>query len=211
MSLAILFLLLLAVLIVVEMERKRLARLEATVQRFHPDAIADSIKTLNHRTLKGKTDLAAVRNQLRMHSSQLKGAGERIRTIEGRQAADSRTLDSILWELDAIGMGEESTEVQRHRSPETQSDDVKQLRAQVLGGKDVNGLPIVGAVSELRQQVEGINTNLANSIKALAKQRQASMVNIAWRVANQVLEQRKPSWASRAWSWLKNPLRRGGR
>jgi hypothetical protein len=41
------------------------------------------------------------------------------------------------------------------------------LRTEILGGQDADGLPITGVVSDLRQQVEGINANLGNKLKRM--------------------------------------------
>tara|TARA_R110002094_G_scaffold220250_1_gene192798 strand:- start:32839 stop:33474 length:636 start_codon:yes stop_codon:yes gene_type:complete len=137
---------------------------------------------------------------MRMHSAQLKGAGERIRTIEANLASVDKTVSSMLKGLPndyALPPSRElSVQPRRKVSGSLIDRRVKALRVEILGGQDADGLPITGVVSDLRQQVEGINTNLGRKLATV--QRQAG--NIPEHVTR-VLDARK-STPARLWAWM---------
>lgn len=150
------------------------------VEKNYED-VANSIHALIQRsgtttTTKEYNDSAQA--SLRLHSSQLKGAGERIRKLEAELAATNATVGGVLREappgavtalLPAKAVKAVKTAPQSVKMPNYTDLKVKALRAEMLGGSDVDGMPIVGAVSELRQQVEGINSNLSRRVDSASR------------------------------------------
>jgi len=146
------------------------------VEKNYED-VANSIHALIQRsgttTTKEYNDSAQA--SLRLHSSQLKGAGERIRKLEAELAATNATVGGVLREAPPgavtalLPAKAVKTAPQSVKMPNYTDLKVKALRAEMLGGSDVDGMPIVGAVSELRQQVEGINSNLSRRVDSASR------------------------------------------
>ncbi len=149
-------------------------------------------------------ELALHKGRLSVHAAQLKGAGERIRTIEAKQASDSMTLDAILERL---------TTVEGRPRPEFNSlkEAISRLRAEILGGTmPPNNMSVIGAVSELRAQVEGINSRLGNKVDRLVNLDKtvvstSAIALVAQDAARREVKELKEiaEAAKRAHSWLK--------
>jgi len=152
------------------------------------------IKT-NRRILADLTGLAddvaqlyeAVANvlpRLDMHSAQLKGAGERIRTIEAKLEAVERSIDGALS--------------QPKRDLGAVTGSISRLRVELLGGTmPPNNMPVIGAVSELRTQVEGINSRLGNKVDRMVNLDRTVVATVARDAARKEvreIELRKQPW-----------------
>lgn len=156
---------------------------------------ADSIAAWSKKLAPALEDMGVVSRTMRMHSAQLKGTGERIRTIEANAASTDKTISSMLTG-ERPAPHELSVQPRRKVSGSLIDRRVKALRTEILGGQDADGLPIPGVVSDLRQQVEGINANLGRKLASV--QRQAG--NIPEHVTR-VLDARK-STPARLWAWM---------
>tara|TARA_R110002095_G_C4251957_1_gene240463 strand:- start:51604 stop:52224 length:621 start_codon:yes stop_codon:yes gene_type:complete len=156
---------------------------------------ADSIAAWGKKLAPALEEVNLATRTMRMHSAQLKGAGERIRTIEANSASTDKTISSMLTG-EQPATRELSVQPRRKVSGSLIDRRVKALRVEILGGQDADGLPIPGVVSDLRQQVEGINANLGRKLASV--QRQAG--NIPEHVTR-VLDARK-STPARLWAWM---------
>jgi hypothetical protein len=126
-----------------------------------------------------------LRNAARMHSAQLKGAGERIRSIEAEMEGMTRTVDAMIQRDVPLG-----------------DDDVRRLRAQILGGNmPGDGMPVIGELSELRQQVEGINSRLGQRLDRMEQREGVALRLIAERAARRIV--RQESLLRRFWAWIR--------
>jgi hypothetical protein len=109
------------------------------------------------------------------HGLQLKGAGERIRKLEAELAGAQQTIDEILKTVNGIV---------KRRIDATKDDvarlAVKTLSSKVMGGSlGDSGLTQIGEITQLRQQVEGINSTLGTRIARMEKNDQAAFRLIA--------------------------------
>lgn len=139
------------------------------------------------------TGLKLAEQRAESHGLQLKGAGERIRKLEAELAGTQRTVDELL-----------------QRPAEGASLDlaartaVKNLRTEVFGGSlGPSGLTKIGELTQLRQQVEGINSNLGNRVVLMEKREQTAFRVIAEGAARLAvrteLERREKERRSRPW------------
>ena len=158
---------------------------------------ADSIAAWGKKLAQSLADVDDVSRTLRMHSAQLKGAGERIRKIEAGAVSLDATVNSLLSRGLPEGVSpsrEVAVQPRRKVNGGLIDHRIAKLRTEILGGNDADGLPIAGVVSDLRQQVEGINSNLGRKIMSLS----SSGVNVARQVAHEVVDARRNVW-SRLW------------
>lgn len=162
-------------------------------ERAEVDALGEWLQAIERRIAAHREDYTGTANSVRMHGAQLKGAGERIRSIEAELVAVQRTVDGLL-----------------QRGIPIDDSDVRRLRAEILGGSlPGDGLPVEGALSELRQQVEGINTRVMSELGRLANMDRVSLRVIAEGAARRELRnelaQRRSLW-DRLVGWLRRPV-----
>jgi hypothetical protein len=164
------------------------------------DDVADSIFSLNQGIVNTNERLVETSNSVRMHSAQLKGAGERIRKTEGQLAANTMTIDSILTTA-TKPTGDVQSGVTRSAFLDL-ANKVDTLAIRTLGGSTSEGLPVPGEITQLRLQVEGINSNLGRQVDLCRKEQGSLGARVANAVADHARRLREKTLPVRLWRWL---------
>lgn len=84
-----------------------------------------------------------------------------LRRQESEESGQTATVDEVLRRVEALEGSTSLSEIGRM---------VTNLRAEILGGTTSGAMPVAGALSELRQQVEGINSTLGNKVSRLTRE-----------------------------------------
>lgn len=156
----------LAVYIALYRVQKAEGRLDRLRDRY--EEMADAFSRLSSDRAQTDARVVGAINSATLHGAQLKGTGERLRTLEAKVESNSRTVDSILTVGKAPGAANavdiKPSKVAKNLAILELKAKVSSLSARMFGGTTEDGMPVPGEMVGLRLQVEGINANLGQRL-----------------------------------------------
>lgn len=133
-----------------------------------------------------------------------KRLGKLLLFMDQQKAAQQKT-DAELATL-ARNLDDTMVRVAADSAPSGKTE-VDRLRTELLGGSADDGMPVPGRLSELRQQVEGINSGICNKVKRLESRNEQILKLSAQRAAERAVVaelDKRSGWWQRFVRWVRD-------